>query len=103
MPARISTSIACLAAAVALLVSGPATATPRATAARGGLSPCETLSFRGRHHLSQRNLGCGAAKQHAMFVVKRLKAPPGWNCSGKLLKGQATCHQGRKAFSVTPA
>jgi hypothetical protein len=104
MRKRISVSISCLAAALALLVSIPATAATGPTAVKsGGLASCEILSFRGKHHVSQRNLGCGAAHQKARFVIKRLKAPSGWNCSGRINHGYATCHSGRKVFSVSPA
>jgi hypothetical protein len=104
MLARISITIACLAVAVGLLAGGTSIASPGPTAvSAGSLKPCPTLNFRGKHRVAQRNLGCGPAKQNAIFVVKRLKAPAGWKCSGRINKGYATCTQGRKAFSVAPA
>jgi hypothetical protein len=104
MLARISIAIACLTVAVALMASATSSASPGPTAvSAGGLQSCPTLSFRGKHRVAQRNLGCSAAKRNAIFVVKRLKAPAGWNCTGRINKGYATCKQGRKAFSVAPA
>jgi hypothetical protein len=105
MFSRISIAIACLAAAMLLAsATSSASPSPRPVVARGaGLSPCPTLVFRGRHQLSQRNLGCGQAKRKAVYVVKRDKAPDGWNCTGKILKGYARCTQGRKVFAVSPA
>jgi hypothetical protein len=105
MSARISVSIACLAAAAALSVSATSGASPSPShaVALGGLSPCPTVNFRGRYQLSQRNLGCTEAKSKAVYVIKRDKAPPGWSCSGRILKGHARCSRGRKVFAISPA
>jgi hypothetical protein len=106
MSARISVSIACLAAAAVLSVGGTSSAStppPTAVALGAGLSPCPTVVFRGRHQLSQRNMGCGQAKQKAVYVIKRDKAPDGWKCTGRILKGYARCTHGRKVFAISPA
>ena len=100
---RASTKIACAAAAL-FVAAGASASAESASHYRGGLASCGTLSFRGPHKLVQRNLGCGQAKHHAMFVIKRLKAPPGWNCElTRVERGYASCSTGRKAFAVTPA
>jgi hypothetical protein len=105
MFSRISIAIACLAAAMLLAsATSSASPSPRPAVARGaGLSPCPTVAFRGRHQLSQRNMGCGQAKQKAVYVIKRDKAPDGWTCTGRIMKGQARCTHGRKVFAISPA
>jgi hypothetical protein len=101
---RATINVASLVAALLVATGGTASAQDeQGPAYRGGYVSCGTLSFRGQHKLVHRNLGCGIAKRNAMFVIKRLKAPAGWECSlGRVEQGYASCSSGRKAFAISP-
>jgi hypothetical protein len=98
-------TIKALSAAAALLVAAGGATAAKADSGpsyRSGMVSC-SLTFRGHHKLVQRNLGCGAARRNAIFVIKRLKEPAGFTCSlGRVEQGYASCSSGPKAFSVSP-
>jgi hypothetical protein len=103
MQRRATIKIASLAAALAVAAGAAAPAgADQGQSYRGGMSTC-SMSYRGHHKLVQRGLGCGQARHHAIYVLKRLKEPAGFTCSlGRVEQGFASCSSGSKAFTVSP-
>jgi hypothetical protein len=78
--------------------------------------PCGTFRFKGHYELFRHSVSCAKAKHKSKYVLRHRRAPRGWHCYLRKLRGgsrlapkkkrkrvvSATCTRGGRAFSFVP-
>jgi hypothetical protein len=92
--------LAAVALVAAALTAGSLAAAATTAEAAGGYSTCSKKLKRSGHRfqVNRRKLSCDAARRKTKRVLKRKRAPRGWDCSLPNLPRAGSCWKGRQAF-----